>query len=212
MRSWVETRTLERIAAWIWRELTPVLPGLAEVHVSRPPAAKAASIGAPKNGRTAPLPLIRFSVRNKIGAFGLLTYRNSSGEAVMTSGFNRRQIVGAASGLAAAGLFAPAQAIAEEKEKQEEKMEEVTPPEDLMREHGVLNRVLLIYEAVLRRFASNESLDPSIVSGSAQIIRSFIEDYHEINEQNYVFPRSGRPGKWLISSISFACSIRQDAA
>ena len=32
----LETPTLERIAAWIWRELTPVLPGLAEVHVSRP--------------------------------------------------------------------------------------------------------------------------------------------------------------------------------
>jgi 6-pyruvoyltetrahydropterin/6-carboxytetrahydropterin synthase len=32
----LETPTLERIAAWIWRELTPVLPGLAEVHISRP--------------------------------------------------------------------------------------------------------------------------------------------------------------------------------
>jgi hypothetical protein len=28
-----------------------------------------------------------------------------------------------------------------------EKKEEVTPPEDLMREHGVLDRVLLVYEA-----------------------------------------------------------------
>jgi 6-pyruvoyltetrahydropterin/6-carboxytetrahydropterin synthase len=28
--------TLERMAAWIWRELAPDLPGLAEVHVSRP--------------------------------------------------------------------------------------------------------------------------------------------------------------------------------
>ena len=32
----LETPTLERIAAWIWRELAPVLPGLAEVQVSRP--------------------------------------------------------------------------------------------------------------------------------------------------------------------------------
>ncbi len=32
----LQTPTLERIAAWIWRELAPVLPGLAEVQVSRP--------------------------------------------------------------------------------------------------------------------------------------------------------------------------------
>ncbi len=32
----LENPTLERIAAWIWRELTPVLPGLAGVEVSRP--------------------------------------------------------------------------------------------------------------------------------------------------------------------------------
>jgi 6-pyruvoyltetrahydropterin/6-carboxytetrahydropterin synthase len=28
--------TLERLGAWIWRELAPHLPGLAEVQVSRP--------------------------------------------------------------------------------------------------------------------------------------------------------------------------------
>jgi 6-pyruvoyltetrahydropterin/6-carboxytetrahydropterin synthase len=32
----LEIPTLERMAAWIWRVLAPDLPGLAEVHVSRP--------------------------------------------------------------------------------------------------------------------------------------------------------------------------------
>lgn len=32
----LRTPTLERLAAWIWRELAPALPGLAEVQVSRP--------------------------------------------------------------------------------------------------------------------------------------------------------------------------------
>jgi 6-pyruvoyltetrahydropterin/6-carboxytetrahydropterin synthase len=32
----LETPTLERIAAWVWRELEPELLGLAEVQVSRP--------------------------------------------------------------------------------------------------------------------------------------------------------------------------------
>ncbi len=116
----------------------------------------------------------------------------------MTSEFNRRQIVRAASGLVTAGgvaLIAPSLAIAQAKEKQEEKMEDVTPPEDLMREHGVLNRILLIYEAAMQKFAGNESFDPAILSKSAQIVRDFIEDYHEINEQTHVFPRFKKAGK-----------------
>ena len=32
----LETPTLERMAAWIWDRLAPEMPGLAEVHVSRP--------------------------------------------------------------------------------------------------------------------------------------------------------------------------------
>jgi hypothetical protein len=37
--------------------------------------------------------------------------------------------------------------------------DEITPPEDLMREHGVLDRVLLVYEEGLRKFAANEDFD-----------------------------------------------------
>ena len=119
----------------------------------------------------------------------------------MTSGIGRRQMVRLASGLVAVGgiapLIAPSLAIAGDKAKQEEKMEEVTPPEDLMREHGVLNRLLLIYEAAMQKFASNESFDPSILTKSAQIIRDFIENYHEINEENHLFPRFRKAGKLI---------------
>ena len=67
--------------------------------------------------------------------------------------------------------------------------EGVTPPEDLMREHGVLDRVLLIYEAVMQKFSSNEDFDPAVITDSAKIIREFIEDYHEKLEEEQVFPR-----------------------
>jgi hypothetical protein len=87
-------------------------------------------------------------------------------------------------------------AAAEEGERQNQsQMEDVTPPEDLMREHGVLNRVLLIYDDAIRRFGQNESLDHSVISKSAQIIREFIEDYHERNEEHFVFPRFKQAGK-----------------
>src|SRR5690349_24472735 len=60
--------------------------------------------------------------------------------------------------------------------------EAITPPEDLMREHGVLDRTLLIYEAGMRKFAAKEDFDPSVLTKSAEVIRDFINNYHEKSE------------------------------
>jgi hemerythrin-like domain-containing protein len=74
-------------------------------------------------------------------------------------------------------------------EKEQEKEEEVTPTEDLMREHGVLKRVLLVYDEVRRRIAANADFPPDVVTGGARIIQSFIEEYHEQLEEKHLFPR-----------------------
>jgi hemerythrin-like domain-containing protein len=66
--------------------------------------------------------------------------------------------------------------------------EDVTPAEDLMREHGVLERVLLIYEEGARRIDAHEATPPAIASAAA-IIRRFVEDYHEQLEEQHLFPR-----------------------
>ena len=73
--------------------------------------------------------------------------------------------------------------------------EEVSPPEDLMREHGVLKRILLIYGEAIRRMTTNQDLPVEVVLDSARIIRSFVEDYHEKLEENYLFPRFENAGK-----------------
>jgi hemerythrin-like domain-containing protein len=77
---------------------------------------------------------------------------------------------------------------AQTKEKNQE-TEEVAPPEDLMREHGVLKRVLLIYREMIRRVNARADMPPDAVRDSAGIIRHFIEDYHEKLEEDYLFPR-----------------------
>jgi hemerythrin-like domain-containing protein len=71
----------------------------------------------------------------------------------------------------------------------------VTPPEDLMREHGVLKRVLLIYREGIRRVDAGEQLPAPELNASAEIVRSFIEDYHEHLEEQYVFPKLEQAGK-----------------
>ena len=76
-----------------------------------------------------------------------------------------------------------------ENEKQGAQAEEVTPPEDLMREHGVLDRVLLIYDAAIRRLSANEDFDLAVISDSAKLVQDFIENYHEKSEEDFLFPR-----------------------
>jgi hemerythrin-like domain-containing protein len=66
--------------------------------------------------------------------------------------------------------------------------EEVGPTEDLMREHGVLRRVLLVYGEAARRLDAGTSLPLDALGQAATIVREFIEDYHERDEEEYVFP------------------------
>jgi hemerythrin-like domain-containing protein len=73
------------------------------------------------------------------------------------------------------------------KENDEEK--KVSPPEDLMQEHGLLNRILIIYDACSHHLMNKESFPLIALSQSAGIIRTFVEDYHEKQEENYLFPR-----------------------
>lgn len=107
--------------------------------------------------------------------------------------FDRRHLVHATSGLLIAGAAGPNRAHAEETDP----ATEVTPPEDLMREHGVLNRVLLVYEAGLQKFASGEDFDVAILARAAGIVHEFIEDYHERNEEQQLFPRFRKAGQMV---------------
>jgi hemerythrin-like domain-containing protein len=76
-----------------------------------------------------------------------------------------------------------------EKEEEEGEGQEVSPPEDLMQEHGLLNRVLLIYDTCKIHLVNKETFPKEALLNSANIIRTFVEDYHEKQEENYLFPR-----------------------
>ena len=59
----------------------------------------------------------------------------------------------------------------------------------------MLKRVLLIYGEVIRRIDANADLPPDTVADLAKIIRSFIADYHEKLEEDFLFPRFRKAGK-----------------
>ena len=76
-----------------------------------------------------------------------------------------------------------------EEENEEDEGQKVSPPEDLMQEHGLLNRVLLIYDTCRIHLINKQSFQKEALSKAAGIIRTFVEDYHEKQEENYLFPR-----------------------
>jgi hemerythrin-like domain-containing protein len=67
---------------------------------------------------------------------------------------------------------------------------EVSAAEDLMREHGILRRALLVYQESATRLRQNAtSIPPDALEKAANLFRVFGEDYHEKKlEEVFVFP------------------------
>lgn len=97
-------------------------------------------------------------------------------------------------GLAGAGVLLGGVGAAAEKPQQEE-AEQVTPAEDLMREHGALRRILLIYRYYGDRLAGTDAVDFEPLKHAARLVRTFVEDYHEKLEETYLFPRFRKAGQ-----------------
>jgi hemerythrin-like domain-containing protein len=87
-----------------------------------------------------------------------------------------------------AGDAGQLRAQAKAKDDKKAEPEEVSAAEDLMREHGVLNRILLVYEEGLRRLRAKEDVPPDTFQKPALLVRKFVEDYHEKLEENFIFP------------------------
>jgi hemerythrin-like domain-containing protein len=66
-----------------------------------------------------------------------------------------------------------------------------------MREHGLLNRILIIYDDSARKLDASESIDVRRISDAAGIIKRFIEEYHEKLEEDFLFARFQNAGKHM---------------
>jgi hemerythrin-like domain-containing protein len=75
------------------------------------------------------------------------------------------------------------------------KKSEVGAVEDLMREHGIIRRTLLVYRECLRRLQAGSVPPAGVVTHAAELIRQFAETYHERLEEEDVFPRLEKAGK-----------------
>lgn len=102
---------------------------------------------------------------------------------------DRRSFLGTGAKLALVGSVTGISMLAGCGKDESDEGQEVSPPEDLMQEHGILNRILLIYDTCGFHLVNNEPFHLDALASSATIIRTFVEDYHEKQEENYLFPR-----------------------
>lgn len=73
--------------------------------------------------------------------------------------------------------------------------DDVTPAEDLMREHGVLRRAMYLYDEAALRLDAAKDVPLDSLADAAGIIRHVIEDYHEHLEEDFLFPRFEKANK-----------------
>lgn len=106
---------------------------------------------------------------------------------------SRRQLLGFGAAAASLTLLACGGSMTAAKAKPDDSDDkgeaEVSPGEDLMQEHGVLERIVIVYDSAALRIERGEPLDPAVVTKAAGIVRRFVEDYHERTEEKFVFPR-----------------------
>ena len=82
----------------------------------------------------------------------------------------------------------------------------VTANEDLMREHGVLRRVLIVYREVAPRLAADAAaLDAAALANAAKLFQAFGERYHEqLLEEQHIFPivrKAGGEASGLVDTL-----------
>ena len=66
---------------------------------------------------------------------------------------------------------------------------DITAMEELMREHGVLSRMLLICDRIVSKLGSNgTAVSPEVTGETVEVIASYVQEYHEKLEEKFVFP------------------------
>lgn len=115
--------------------------------------------------------------------------------------FRRRSIIGSAVLLSAApALVSAAPALAGPRQappKTKASDATITATERLMRNNGVLMRVLVIYDAGIRRLGQDEDIEPSVFIQTGEIMRDFVHAYHEKAEEEQVFPHFKKAGRMV---------------
>ncbi len=76
------------------------------------------------------------------------------------------------------------------------------PTIDLVFEHSLLDRILLVYEECKKQLSTSKDFNIEILLQSAKIIKSFVEQHHEKLEEEYIFPALKSEYKDLVNTLT----------
>jgi hemerythrin-like domain-containing protein len=107
---------------------------------------------------------------------------------------------------AGAAVPAPAASAKPHAEDDDADADDVGAVEDLMREHGVIRRVLVVYrESATRLRASPATVSAAALQNAALLLQDFGENYHErLLEEAHLFPavkKAGGPAASVIDTL-----------
>jgi len=63
-----------------------------------------------------------------------------------------------------------------------------SPTGNLMRGHGIAERIMLVYERSIKDWKAGEKVDMQLINRAARIAQSFVSGCHEQYEERYLFP------------------------
>ncbi len=152
--------------------------------------------------------LLDEQTENALIGGGEIVIEQIRGGAMMDSNSTRRQFIRTTTIISAslllggcrggAGTNSQTRASNESSTKADENQMggEVTATEDLMREHGVLRRALLVYTGAAVKLRANPSaIVPDALQKTAKLFRAFGEEYHEKKlEEAFIFPAVKKAG------------------
>jgi hemerythrin-like domain-containing protein len=87
------------------------------------------------------------------------------------------------------------------KERGEELEEtESSPMEDLMKEHGIVERIMLIYQRMIEKAITGQEVDISVIHRASKMVNEYVSKHHEHDEETYIFPRF-REANYLVELV-----------
>jgi len=102
-------------------------------------------------------------------------------------------------GVAGLGMAAASCAALKEREPAEKKGRAapvpVTATEDLMREHGLIERLMIIYQECADRLSAGVDVPPGVLLNAGVVVDEFVQNYHEDLEEKHIFPLFEKAGR-----------------
>lgn len=71
----------------------------------------------------------------------------------------------------------------------------ISANEDTMREHALLSRLLIVYDEAANRIERGEPVPAEPLTDSAELIHEYIGEYHEVKEEDEIFPPLREAGR-----------------